>query len=312
MPGNCQVGQVAAWDGSDWTCVDANLEFPIQNFVCEGLLGDLAFSVEFSGALDIAPWECMGGGEQSARFLGQGQVSLSITDVVLGGVSGNPPAGTTPGQVGRFAAFVENLTDFNTRIILVEASPLRVHRAEETGSGGGAGRIEISPVTVELQALSPQEAGKGANNTSDAKLWWDNFISGQDTIPRTLSYGNTYVAYDYAGCLPTRYDFGVSAATETLVLVCSLQQYSNSARHGFTPIVAQSLIEGPLSDSLRITILQADGTDVQENLFGKYALSGYMHTPIRINADPTGPVLQDSVFESASFEVEGLSITLSQ
>jgi hypothetical protein len=313
MPANCAVGQVAAWDGSDWACVNANLQFPVQRFRCEGLLPDWSLEVAFGGVLDIAPWVCMGGGEQSATFRDQGFVEVSVTDVVLGGASGKGlPAGAegTP-----FAAEVENLGDFNKRITQVVASPLRIHRVMGPDLGGAERPVEsfdISPVTVELSALSLLAAGKGPNGGSEAKFWWDDFVAGQDTLPRTLSYGNGRVRYDYGGCLPVRYDYGATAALEKLVLVCSLQQYSNSSRGGLAPVIAQSLVSLRLLDELRITFFQPGGDPAQENLFPRYALSGYMHSPIRINPDLQGDSVQDTVFESVSFQVDSLSITISQ
>jgi hypothetical protein len=284
----------------------------VQRFGCEGLLPDWSFEVEFSGVMDIAPWECMGGGEQSATFLGQGLVEVSVTDVVLGGVSGVPPipAGGTP-----FAAEVENLGDFNDRITQVDASPLRIHRVIPRDAGGEERPVEsidISPVTVQLSATSRLAAGKGANGDSDAKVWWEAYIAGQDTQPRTLSYGNGRVRFDYGGCLPVRYDYGATAASEKLVLLCSLQQYSNSARGGLVPVFAQSLASLKLLDELKVTLLDSAANPAQENLFPRYALSGYMHSPIRINPDRGGQSVQDTVFESVSFQVDSLSITINQ
>ena len=309
MPANCAVGQVAAWDGSGWSCVDANLQFPVQHFGCEGLLANWSFDVEFSATADVAPWDCMGGGEQSATFLGQGLVEVNVTDAVIGGLSGTPQPGDTP-----FAAEVENLAEFNQRIMQVVASPLRIHRVlQRDKEGGGLPRVvgfDISPVTVELSALSRLAADKGANGDSDAKAWWDEYIAGQDTAPRTLSYGNGSVNFDYGGCLPVRYDFGATAASEKLVLLCSLQKYGNSARGGFTPVFAQSLVPQNLIHELKITLRDPPGKDAQEKLFFQYAMSGYMHSPIRINPDPRGESVQDTIFESVSFLVDSLSITI--
>jgi len=253
----------------------------------------------------------MGGGEQSATFRDQGFVEVSVTDVVLGGASEkDQPVGAE----GRpFAAEVQDLTEFSERITEVVASPLRIHRVMGPKQGGAerpVQSIDISPVTVELSAVSRLAAGKGTNGGSLAKNWWDEYISGQDTQARTLTYGNGYVQYDYGGCLPTRYDYGATAASEKLVLVCSLQQYSNSARAGLAPVFAQSLAFANLSENLKITLFQPGGDPAQENMFPKYALSGYMHAPIRINPDPHGDSAQDTVFESVSFQVDSLSITI--
>ena len=313
MPANCAVGQVAAWDGSDWACVSANLQFPVQRFVCEGLLPDWSFDVEFNGVMDLAPWECMGGGEQSATFRDQGFVEVSVTDVVLGGESGNRPLQGAPGTP--FAAEVEDLLDFNKRITQVVASPLRIHRVllpdKEAGGAPRVDSFDISPVTVELSATSRLADGQGGNGNSTAKIWWDEFIAGRDTLPRTLSYGNGLVQYDYGGCLPVRYDYGATAASEKLVLLCSLQMYSNSARGGLESVFAQSLASPNMVKELKIILRTPAGDPAQENLFPTYALSGYTHAPIRINPDTHGETsAQDTVFEAVSFQVDSLSITI--
>jgi len=307
MPAGCLTGQVAAWNDSDWACVDANLKLPVTRLACEG---GQSIVVEFGdsgiGGRDQAPWTCIGGGEQSASLTSD-RLEVKISDVILGGYAATPDTEST------ISVELANAETFSSWVREVDVSPLRMHWVDASGrpdAGGSGGKLDISPVTIALTAANPNPKD-GAAGVSEIRQWWESFLEGTDTQGRDFSIKGGMLNLEYVGCLPTRYDYGVLAAGERLVLTCSMQSYSNSSRNNFTEIFNLFLAMAKPMNELRIDFLGLDGEEtLQSSVFMDFALTGYVFAPLRIPIDSRGPI--SPPFETASFAAQSLNIELYQ
>lgn len=290
----CETGQVAVWDGLNWSCGSAALASS-SNFTCEQ---QQFLRVEFvPGGEDTEPWNCFGGGEQMAiPTLSSGQVlppELVVADVVLGG-----PGAPRGSDITTFAVALEDAEIFSQRVGAIAASPFQVSRAPcdpgEPGCGPGGDRV-FSIVTIELSAPFDTRVGR-----SQAQEWWDAYVAGDDLGYRTLDLSSPLMSFQFAFCLPRRYVFGSPATAEMLTVDCSLQGYQSVYRSALAQVVLEAL--GPADNPFELRIdFTPDATANEFSVYSNAFLSGYLFSPIPIGVETVVP------FETVRFDVGSLT-----